>query len=116
VSVAVFGLLFFSPLGSIFFAVTNSLFLLAIGTPLLLFVAFQVWHTFFVIKAPCPSCGAPVAVMKGSEQTTGCFNCGATIRPTADSKGVEMCNQAPDFTRGAGGGRGGEGGVRAEGR
>jgi hypothetical protein len=89
-------LFFFSPLGAIFFAITNSLFLLALITPLLLVGGLQIWTKFNVIQGECPSCGAPIAVMKEGRDflssTSPCFNCGAFVRATADNKGIELCN------------------------
>lgn len=99
-------LFFFSPLGGIFFAITNSLFVLALLTPLIFFGGFQLWSKLNTIQGNCPSCGAPVVVMKNgndsadnlflfSGSSTPCLNCGAFVRATADQKGIELCNPPP---------------------
>lgn len=92
-------LFFFSPLGALFFAITNSLFLLALITPLLLVGGFQIWTQLNTIQGTCPSCGAPITVLKEGREflssATPCFNCGAFVRATADNKGIELCNPSP---------------------
>lgn len=91
-------LFFLSPLGSIFFAITNSIFLLLLITPLLAAFAFNVWQTFYTIEAPCPSCGAPARVLKDEEAGPNmCLNCGALLRATVDKDGIEMCNNPNDI-------------------
>jgi hypothetical protein len=98
-------LLFFaSPLGGIFFAVTNSLFVLALLTPFILFVGFQVWSALYTIEAPCPSCGViPVKVLKNGEPGV-CLNCGAFSRANEKGDGLELCNNPYDMmNEGAGG-------------
>ena len=71
VSLGLFGLFVFSPLGSIFFSITNGLFLLAFSVPLVLFAGFTVFNTFFVVKADCPSCSTPAAALRGGECVRG---------------------------------------------
>jgi len=94
VAVALF---FASPLGGIFFAITNSLFVLALFTPLVLFVGFKVWTALYTIEAPCPSCGAmPVRVLKDGEPSV-CLNCGAFSRANESGDGLELCNNPNDI-------------------
>lgn len=86
-------LFFLSPLGGIFFAVTNSLFLFALVAPVLLYTGFQIWIRINTIEGPCPSCNQPVFVPKDDEgQPSICFSCGATVRATRDKKSVELCS------------------------
>mmetsp|Transcript_24874 Transcript_24874/g.36501 ORF Transcript_24874/g.36501 Transcript_24874/m.36501 type:complete len:270 (-) Transcript_24874:190-999(-) len=100
-------LFFVSPLGGIFFAITNSLFVLALITPVILVVGFNIWKSFNIVEGTCPSCASPVAVLKNDNDGLGvapCLNCGATVRATKDGKGVELCNPNPDFDNLGGGG------------
>jgi len=91
---------FVSPLGGLFFAVTNTLFLLAFLTPVVLIVGFQVWTSLNLVQAPCPSCSATAAAKKGSDsEPSPCLNCGCWVRTTRDGKGLELCN-APNDTMG----------------
>lgn len=91
-------LFFISPLGSIFFAITNSIVLLLILTPLLAASAFQIWQTFYTIEAPCPSCGAPARVLKDEEAGPNmCLNCGSLLRANLNKDGVELCNNPNDI-------------------
>jgi len=84
-------LFFASPLGSIFFAITNSLFLLALITPVVLFAAFNIWKSLNTIQGACPNCGAPQqTVMKDPDQVSLCFNCGAFIKASSDLKSIEI--------------------------
>lgn len=83
-------LFFASPLGGIFFAITNSLFLLALVTPVVLYVAFQVWQSFNTVSGPCPNCGAPTRVMKDVEQPGLCFNCGSILQISPDMETIEL--------------------------
>lgn len=86
-TIAAIGLFFASPLGSIFFAITNSLFLLALLVPVLAYVGFQGWQAFYTMEGPCPSCGAPCRVLKENEEMTPsfCFNCGAVLQTRGDT-------------------------------
>jgi hypothetical protein len=96
-------LFFASPLGGIFFAITNSLFALAILTPFILFGGFQVWSALFTIEAPCPSCGVlPVRVLKKGNEPSICLNCGAYSRANANGDGLELCNNPADMMGGNG--------------
>ena len=95
-------LFFVSPLGAIFFAITNSLFLLALITPVILTIAFQVWRSLNTINGSCPSCGAPnQVVLKDPDQVSFCLNCGAFLQASSDLKSVELAN--PTGNRGGGG-------------
>jgi len=93
-------LFFLSPLGGLFFAITNSLLILAIITPILAVVAFQVWQSVSTIRGSCPNCGAPdQIVLKDTDQVSFCFNCGAFLTASSGKKTIELANRA-----GAGGG------------
>ena len=92
-------LFFASPLGGIFFAVFNSIFVLALLTPFVLFGGFQLWKTFYTIEAPCPSCGATVGVLKNGEPSV-CINCGAFSRANEKGDGIELCNNPNDMMGG----------------
>lgn len=90
VGLAVF---FASPLGGIFFAITNSLFLLALITPVLIFAGIQIWSKLNTYEGDCPNCGNNVVVLKSKEgEPTLCLNCGSMVRATVDLKGIELCN------------------------
>lgn len=99
-TVALTILFFMSPLGSIFFAITNSLFLLALITPVLLYTGFQIWLKFNTIEGSCPNCDySPLVVTKslstsldGGASPTICLNCGAFVRASEDNKSLELCN------------------------
>lgn len=97
-TVAALTLFFISPLGGIFFAITNSLFVLALLTPILIGVGFNVWNYFNTIEGTCPSCGAPARVLKDAEAGPNvCLNCGQLIRATQDLDGIELCNNPNDI-------------------
>ena len=83
-------LFFASPLGSIFFAITNSLFLLLLITPVVLTVAFQLWQSFNTVQGPCPNCGAPCRVIKDVNQPSLCFNCGSILQISPDLESIEL--------------------------
>jgi len=86
-------LFLFSPLGGIFFAITNSLFLFAFLTPVILFVGFQIWQAFYTLEDACPSCSVPVRVMKDEKASPViCFSCGKLVRSTRAKNGIELCN------------------------
>eukprot|EP00587_Corethron_hystrix_P007183 CAMPEP_0113321144 /NCGR_PEP_ID=MMETSP0010_2-20120614/14722_1 /TAXON_ID=216773 ORGANISM="Corethron hystrix, Strain 308" /NCGR_SAMPLE_ID=MMETSP0010_2 /ASSEMBLY_ACC=CAM_ASM_000155 /LENGTH=257 /DNA_ID=CAMNT_0000179171 /DNA_START=92 /DNA_END=862 /DNA_ORIENTATION=+ /assembly_acc=CAM_ASM_000155 len=92
-----FAALLFTPLGGIFFAVTNSLFLIALLTPVILILGFQIWTSMNLVQAPCPSCDAMAAAKKGSDSVPSpCLNCGCWVRTTKDGKGLEVCNAPND--------------------
>lgn len=94
-------LFFASPLGGAFFAVFNSLFVLALLTPLILFVGFQVWSSLYTVEAPCPSCGKlPIRALKDGQPTV-CLSCGAYSRANADGNGLELCNNPNDVMGGS---------------
>ena len=78
-TVAAIALFFASPLGTLFFAITNSLFLLALMLPILAIVGFQAWQFLYTMEGPCPNCGAPVRVLKDDEQPTLCLSCGSLV-------------------------------------
>ena len=89
---------FLSPLGSIFFAITNSVFLLLLLLPLVASIAFTGWQYFYTIEAPCPSCGVPTRVLKDEEAGPNiCLNCGSLVRANIDKDGIELCNNPNDI-------------------
>ena len=84
-------LFFASPLGAIFFAITNSIFLLVLIAPVVLTVAFQIWKSLNTIEGVCPNCGAPnQRVLKDPAQVSFCFNCGALLQASPDAKRIEL--------------------------
>lgn len=83
---------FVSPLGGIFFTIFNSFVALAFITPVLLFVAFQTWQTFYTFDGPCPNCEATVKVLK-DQQPTICLNCGAIVQSNANGNAIELAPQ-----------------------
>ena len=91
-------LFFASPLGGIFFAVTNSLLVLAFISPFLLFLGFQAWQLFYTQESPCPNCDAPVRILKNDEsaQPSICFNCGSLVRKSQVGDGLELCGPSPN--------------------
>lgn len=103
-TIAAVVLFFLSPLGGIFFAITNSIFLVALITPFLITVGFKVWETFYTIEAPCPNCEFPVRVLKDEEaQPSYCLNCGSLVRANREKDGVELCNNPNDMFENSGG-------------
>eukprot|EP00978_Attheya_sp_CCMP212_P002127 scaffold4372_cov58-Attheya_sp.AAC.1 len=90
-------LFFMSPLGSIFFAITNSLFTLALLTPIILIGGFQAWQFLYTMEGPCPNCGAPTRVLKNDDQPSICLSCGTIVRATSDNSGLEICNNPNDI-------------------
>lgn len=97
-------LFFASPLGGAFFAITNTLFVLAFVTPFLLFAGFQIWSALYTVEAPCPSCGQlPVRALKNGEPTV-CLNCGAFSRANEKGDGLELCNNPYDMMNEGGSG------------
>jgi len=91
-------LFFLSPLGGIFFAVTNSLFILALLTPILIGIGFNAWNYFNTIEGVCPNCGAPARVLKDIEAGPNiCLSCGQLIRATQSLDGIELCNDPNDI-------------------
>uniref|UniRef100_A0A7S2UJJ4 Uncharacterized protein n=1 Tax=Attheya septentrionalis TaxID=420275 RepID=A0A7S2UJJ4_9STRA len=90
-------LFFLSPLGSIFFAITNSLFTLALLTPIILIGGFQAWQFLYTMEGPCPNCGEPTRVLKDDDQPGICLSCGTIVRATSDNSGLEICNNPNDI-------------------
>ena len=87
---------FASPLGAFFFAVFNSIFLLTLLIPVFAYVGFNVWQYFNTITGPCPSCGAPVRVVKstGIDQNPSlCLNCGSVVQASFDNEDIEIASQ-----------------------
>jgi hypothetical protein len=93
-------LFFASPLGGIFFAITNSIFLLALITPIILTIVFQIWQSLNTIEGACPNCGAPKQRVFKDPTTPGiCFNCGSFIQASPDLKSIQL---STPVTRGGG--------------
>lgn len=94
-------LFFASPLGGAIFAIFNSLFILAILTPFILYAGFQIWTALNTVEAPCPSCESfQVRVLKTGEPTV-CINCGGFVRANEKKDGVELCNNPNDVMGGS---------------
>lgn len=113
-TIAGVALFFSSPLGGIFFAIFNSLFVLALLVPLVAVIGFQAWTAFNTIQGPCPNCGSNVVVIKdsdGNDNPSLCINCGVTVRSTQDKKGIELCNTPGDDFFGVGDNNGFAGGL-----
>jgi hypothetical protein len=85
---------FASPLGVLVLGLFNSFLVLLFVLPLIASVGFNIWQNLVTIKSTCPSCGAPVIVLKRNKDTdianpTLCFNCGAVLQANYDNSGVE---------------------------
>ena len=94
-------LFFASPLGGAIFAIFNSLFILAILTPFILYSGFQIWTALNTVEAPCPSCESlQVRVLKTGEPTV-CMSCGSFVRANENKDGVELCNNPNDVMGGS---------------
>jgi len=70
---------FASPLGGLFFAALNSMLALAFIAPLVLILAFNTWQFFNTVEGNCPSCGAPIRVLKDGSPSI-CFSCGSVVQ------------------------------------
>jgi predicted RNA-binding Zn-ribbon protein involved in translation (DUF1610 family) len=70
---------FASPLGAIFFALFNSLVALAFILPVGAIVAFQAWQFLNTTQGACPSCSAPIRVLKDGSPSL-CLNCGSVVQ------------------------------------
>ena len=70
---------FASPLGGLFFAAVNSVFALLFITPFILIVAFNTWQFFSTVQGNCPSCSAPIRVLKDGSPSI-CLNCGSVVQ------------------------------------
>ena len=92
-SILALGLFFASPLGGIFFAITNSLLVLAFLLPFVGYVGFQIWQSINIVQAPCPNCGAPCSALKNGEQPSLCLNCGAVVEASSDGQSIELQQQ-----------------------
>ena len=100
-------LFFSSPLGGVFFAITNSIFALLFLSPFILYVGFQIWQVLNTFEAPCPNCGAPNRVTKDSNVLL-CTNCGTFIRANPDGETIDLVgNSMNDSGGGLFGGAGG---------
>lgn len=95
-SVAGLILFFASPLGGLFFAAVNSVLFLAVLTPVLLIFAFNVWQFLNTTQGNCPSCGAPVRVLKDGSPSI-CFSCGSIVQASADGKGIDFAPNVDQF-------------------
>merc|ERR1719491_1531097 len=93
-------LFFASPIGGAIFAIFNSLFVLAILTPFILYAGFQIWTTVKTVEGTCPSCGSfQVRVLKSGEPSQ-CLNCGNFCRSNENNDGIELCNNPNDIMGG----------------
>ena len=72
-----------SPLGGLFFAALNGVLALVLLTPLLLIFAFNVWQFFNTTEGNCPSCGAPIRVLKDGSPSI-CLSCGSILESSTD--------------------------------
>lgn len=70
---------FASPLGGLFFAAINSVLALLFITPLVFIVGFNAWQYFNTVEGNCPSCSAPMRVLKDGSPSI-CFNCGSVVQ------------------------------------
>ena len=95
-SAVLLALFFASPLGGLFFGIVNSFFVLSLLTPVVLVAVFQIWRSLNTISGSCPSCGAPMTVLKNGEPSI-CLNCGSMSRSSADNSGLELCNNPNDI-------------------
>lgn len=92
-TIAGFALFIFSPLGSLFFAITNSILAFVLITPVILLVGFQIYQKLYLIEGTCPNCSAPVQVLKDESAAPNmCLSCGSRVRATREKDGVELCN------------------------
>lgn len=84
---------FASPLGGLVLGLFNSFLVLLFVLPLVASVGFRIWQSFNTITGTCPSCGAPVTVLKASKDgiasPTLCFNCGAILQANVDNTGID---------------------------
>lgn len=97
-------LFFASPIGGAILTIFNSLFVLVILTPFILYAGFQIWTAVNTVEAACPSCDSfQVRVMKTGEPSI-CLNCGNYCRANEKKDGVELCNSPNDMMGGANGG------------
>jgi hypothetical protein len=92
-SLAALLLFLVSPLGGIFLAITNSIVILIfILIPAMAVIAFNIWQYTSTIEGTCPSCGAPVRVLKDRDQPSLCFSCGAILQSSIDGNAIEFAN------------------------
>ncbi len=84
---------FVSPLGGIVLGIFNSFLLLTILLPIMGAVGISVWQYFNTMTGVCPSCGAPVRVLKskkeGLAEPSICFNCGSILQANYDNSGID---------------------------
>lgn len=76
---------FASPLGGLFFAAINSFLALLFIAPLVLILAFNTWQFFNTVEGNCPSCGAPIRVLKDGSPSI-CFSCGSVVQSNNDGR------------------------------
>jgi predicted RNA-binding Zn-ribbon protein involved in translation (DUF1610 family) len=80
---------FASPLGGLFFAAVNSVFALLFITPFVLIVAFNTWQFFSTVQGNCPSCSAPIRVLKDGSPSI-CLNCGSVVVVRNDNGRIDF--------------------------
>ena len=96
VSVLALGLFFFSPLGALFFALTNTLIIFSFLAPFVLYAGFQIWQYLYTLEGTCPNCGSAVRVLKDVQQPTICFNCGSQVISNTNMDGVDLYDDNDD--------------------
>jgi predicted RNA-binding Zn-ribbon protein involved in translation (DUF1610 family) len=87
---------FASPLGGLFFAAVNSVFALLFITPFVLIVAFNTWQFFSTVQGNCPSCSAPIRVLKDGSPSI-CLNCGSVVVVRNDNGRIDFAPNANQF-------------------
>lgn len=83
---------FVSPLGGIVLGIFNSFLLLTILLPIMGGIGITVWQYFNTMTGNCPSCGAPVRVLKakdGIAEPSICFSCGSILQANYDNSGID---------------------------
>lgn len=82
-----------SPLGTIFFAIVNSLLVFALLLPLAVIVAFQTWQFFYTTERPCPNCNTPVRFLNDGSPSI-CLNCGSIVMCSNEGCVVEVVSES----------------------
>lgn len=91
------GVFLASPLGSIVFAIFNSILAFVILAPIAAVVAFNVWQYATTISGNCPNCGSPVRVMK-DQSPSFCFSCGSILQAKDDQIFIANLNNNLDYS------------------
>ena len=98
-AISILGLIVFfaSPLGGLLFAAVNSMLALAFITPLVLILAFNTWQFFNTVQGNCPSCRAPLRVLKDGSPSI-CFSCGSIVQSN-DGKTIDFAPNVQQLER-----------------